>query len=212
MSKSSNNQEALRKRVYAFLDLHPKENKTFIDNHFRMKHVPKSTMYDILQRKEYSIGPERKVGSGQTAKKMPKKQIKRIEKSIDKKDGVSQRILAKRFNVSQQYISKIINEKTSIRHRNGTKAPKRTSAQKAAVRPKCRKLIAIFRKKIVIIDDELYFPLSNINLSGNAGYYTSDPDATLNEVKLKRKSKYEPKLLVWIALSEKGVSKHYIAP
>jgi len=48
--------------------------------------------------------------------------------------------------------------------------------------------------------------------SANAGFYTSNLDATPNEVKLKRKSKYEPKLLVWIALSEKGVSKHYIAP
>ena len=105
-----------------------------------------------------------------------------------------------------------MNEKTSIRHRKKTKAPKRTSVQKAAVRLKCQKLVALFRKKIVIIDDEVIFPLSNINLSGNARYYTSDPDATPNEVKLKRKSKYEPKLLVWIALSEKGVSKHYIAP
>ena len=104
MSKSSNNEEALRKRVYAFLDLHQKENKAFIVNHFRMENVPKSTMYDILQRKEKNIGPERKVGSGRTAKKMPKKQIKRLEKSIDKKDGVSQRTLAKRFNVSQPYI------------------------------------------------------------------------------------------------------------
>ena len=143
---------------------------------------------------------------------MPKKQIKRLEKLIDKKDGISQRILAKRFNVYQQYISKIINEKTSIRHRKNTKAPIRTSAQKVAMRPKCRKLVSLFRKKAVIIDDESCFPLSNINLSGNAEYYTSDPDATPNDVKPKRKSKYEPKLLVWIALSEKGVLKHYNAP
>ena len=147
MSKSSNNEEALRKRVYAFLDLHLKENKAFIVNHFRMEKVPKSTMYNILQRKEKNIGPERKVGSGRTAKKMPKKQIKRLEKSIDKKDGVSQRRLAKRFNVSQPYVSKIINEKTSIRYRKKVKAPKRTPAQKAAVRPKCRKLVSLFRKK-----------------------------------------------------------------
>jgi hypothetical protein len=73
-------------------------------------------------------------------------------------------------------------------------------------------LVSIFRKKFVIIDDESYFHLSNTELSGNAGYYSSDCEATPNEVKLKRKGKYEPKLLVWIALSKKGVSKHYIAP
>ena len=32
----------------------------------------------------------------------------------------------------------------------------------------------------MIIDDGSYFPLSNTNLSGNNGYYTSDPDATPN--------------------------------
>ena len=69
MPKTSNNQEALRKRVYAFLDLHPKENERFILNHFRMEKFPKSTMYDILQQKENNIGPERKVGSCHTAKK-----------------------------------------------------------------------------------------------------------------------------------------------
>ena len=109
------------------------------------------------------------------------------------------------------YISKIINKKMTIRHCKKTNAPKKTSAQKAAVRSKCHKLVALFWKKIVMIDDEAYFPLSNTNLSGNAGYYTSDPNAMPNEVKFKRKSKYEPKLLVWVALSKKGVSKHYIA-
>ena len=79
-------------------------------------------MYDILQRKENNVGPERKVKRGRTAKKTPKKQIKRLEKPIGKEDGISQRILAKRFSVSQQYISKIINEKTSIHHRKKTKA------------------------------------------------------------------------------------------
>ena len=147
---------------------------------------------------------------------MPKRQIKHLEKSINKKDGFSRRISAKKFNVSQQYISKIINKKTSIGHRKKTKAPKRTTAQEAAVRPKCRKLVlhklvALFRKKLVIIDDESYFPLVNTNLSGNSVYYTSDPDAMSNEVNL-RKRKYEPKLIVWVDLSEKGVSKHYITP
>jgi len=34
------------------------------------------------------------------------------------------------------------------------RAPKRTAVQKAAIRPKCRKLVVIFRKKAIIMDDE----------------------------------------------------------
>lgn len=212
MKKKAGNQEALRKRVYAFLDLHPNYKKSWVVNHFRSENIPKSTMYSILSRKENNIGPERKVGSGRKAKKMPTKQIKRLEKSIDHKDGISQRGLAKRFNVSQQYISHLIKTKTNIRYRKKSKAPKRTTAQIAALRPKCRKLASIFRKKYVIIDDESYFYLSNTGLSQNAGYYSSNVDQTENEVKLKRKTKFEPKLLVWIAFSQKGVSKYYIVP
>jgi len=62
------------------------------------------------------------------------------------------------------------------------------------------------------MDDESYFGLSNTELSGNAGFYTSDPHLTKDEVKTKRKSKYEKKILVWVAFSEKGLSRHYIAP
>ena len=81
---------------------------------------------------------------------------------------------------------------TSICYRKKAKPPKRKSAQKEPVRPKCQKMVALFRKKIVIIDDESYFPLSNTDLSGNTGYYTSNPDNSF-EVKLKGKSKYAPK-------------------
>ena len=92
------------------------------------------------------------------------------------------------------------------------KHQKRTPAQKAAVRSKCRWLVSIFRKKIVIIDDESYFYLSNTNISGNAGFYFSDINAASNDVRLKRKDKFEPKLLVWIAFSTKGISQQFIAP
>jgi predicted transcriptional regulator len=68
---------------------------------------------------------------------MPLKQIKRLKKPIFHKDRVSQRGLAKRFNVSQPYIfSQIIKNKTNFRYRKKTKAPIRTPAQKAALRPK----------------------------------------------------------------------------
>ena len=64
----------------------------------------------------------------------------------------------------------------------------------------------------MIIDDESYFGLSNSNISGNSGFYSSDVTATPSDVKLKRKSKFEQKLLVWVAISPKGLSKHYVAP
>ena len=77
---------------------------------------------------------------------------------------------------------------------------------------KCRKLSQIFRDKEVFIDNESYFQLSNEDLSGNADYNTSDSKQTPDRVILKRVAKYEQILLVWMAISPSGMSKHYIVP
>ena len=54
--------------------------------------------------------------------------------------------------------------------------------------------------------------MSNTDISGNAGFYSSDINAPSNDVRLKRKDKFEPKLLVWVEFSTKGISQQYIAP
>ena len=52
------------------------------------------------------------------------------------------------------------------------------------------------------MDDESYFPLKDDNINGNSGFYVS-PECPLGDVpedvRLRAKSKYPEKLLVWIA-------------
>ncbi|CAF4137061.1 unnamed protein product, partial [Rotaria sordida] len=60
------------------------------------------------------------------------------------------------------------------------------------------------------MDDEKYFSLSNVNILGNAYYYTNDKSTTPPDVKYKKKMKYEPKIMVWLAISSKGISEPYI--
>lgn len=212
VKKVTSKQDDVRKRVYEFIEINPELSKNEIVKHFMMESIPRSTLYNILKRKDNNILPERQVGSGRKAVKMTKKKIKQLGKKIDHQHGISQRSLAKKFNVNQSYICKTIKQKTIIRYHKKIKAPKRTPEQQSLVRPKCSKLVEIFRKKQVIIDDESYFGLSNCNISGNSGFYSSDVTTTPNDVKLKRKQKFEQKLLVWVAISPKGLSKHYVAP
>jgi hypothetical protein len=47
-------------------------------------------------------------------------------------------------------------------------------------------------------------------MPGNAGFYTSDKEKTPPDVKYKCKQKFEPKIIVWLALSSKGISTPYI--
>ena len=59
----------------------------------------------------------------------------------------------------------------------------------------------------LIMDDEKYFLLQVQSAPTNRGFYTSDKRTTAPQVKFKRTQKFEAKILVWIAISEKGISK-----
>ena len=56
------------------------------------------------------------------------------------------------------------------------------------------------------MDDESYFTLSNSTLAGNDRFYTDDVRTCPESVKHNLKSKFEQKLLVWIAVSSEGMS------
>ena len=179
-------EETLRHRVYRFAETHSNWSKSAIVKHFMVENVPKTTIYDILRRMQNKIGPDRKVGSGPKPTKMTKAKVTLLKSMIDHSDGVSQRALASKFGVTQSYISELINNKTDIRYHKKVPTPRRTVEQEAVIRPKCSKLAKIFRKKFVVIDDESYFGLSNTQISGNRGYYSSDTTKTPEKVKQKQ--------------------------
>jgi len=48
------------------------------------------------------------------------------------------------------------------------------------------------------------------HISADDNFYTSDFDKTPNSVKYQTKSKYEKKLMVWVAASINGLSEIYV--
>ena len=63
----------------------------------------------------------------------------------------------------------------------------------------------------LIMDDEKYFLLQDQSAPTNRGLYTSDKRTTAPQIKFKRTQKFEPKILVWIATSEKWISKPFFS-
>ena len=55
------------------------------------------------------------------------------------------------------------------------------------------------------------FLLQDQSAPTNRVLYTSDKRTTAPQVKFKRIQKFEPKILVWIAISEKGISKPFFS-
>src|SRR5205823_6522067 len=92
------------------------------------------------------------------------------------------------------------------------KTPKYTKKQLQQIPKQCRKIRRQLttNNTFIIIDDEKYFTFSNHDIPQNTGFYTSDKENAPNDVKYKPKEKYEKKILVWLALSAKGVSTPFI--
>ena len=110
--------------MYAFLENHCDKPKTFTVNHFAAEGVARSTLFDILKRKDDGISSERQSGSGRPAKIMTKSGIKRLVKLFDHKCGISQRKAARKMKCSQFLINLALENKTLIRKRKKTKIPK----------------------------------------------------------------------------------------
>ncbi|CAF2052575.1 unnamed protein product [Rotaria magnacalcarata] len=103
-------------------------------------------------------------------------------------------------------------KKLGLKYYKRQKAPKYNQKQLDQMAWRCRKLRRNFidSKKFIVMDDEKYFTLSGDNMPGNAGFYSSNTANTPWNVKFKSKQKFEPKVLVWLALSSKGISVPYI--
>ncbi|CAF4807446.1 unnamed protein product, partial [Rotaria sp. Silwood2] len=93
------------------------------------------------------------------------------------------------------------------------RAPKYTEEQHQEVLIRVRRLYRILSNYDfeLVMDDEKCFLLHSESVAANRGFYTSDKDITPPEIKFRRSQKYEPKILVWTALSENGISKPFFA-
>ena len=56
----------------------------------------------------------------------------------------------------------------------------------------------------MIIDDETYVPINREDIPGCKYFHSSNPNTLKNSEKVKPKSKFFKKLLIWQALDENG--------
>lgn len=210
--KNKSNQDTLRERVYKFYIEHRDHGKTYTLNHFLAEKISKATIYRVIRRAENESGYMRRIGSGRTAIKMTPKKITQMKNMFNNSDSVSYRLAARKFGISPSYAHKVIKTKSSIRMRRKIRVPKRSERQKADAKTKCGRLIRKFANFDWVLDDETFFTLSHSTIRGNQFFYTSDINTCPSSVKFAPKTKFEPKILLWAAISPKGISKPYFAP
>ena len=86
--------------------------------------------------------------------------------------------------------------------------PDRNDQQKGVNRAKCATLYRKYRDREWILDDESYLKKTHFTINGNDNFYSDNIDLAPAKVKFRRKHKYEKKLLVWIAMSPRGIQSH----
>lgn len=204
-----------RNIIVEFYERNVKCGKSYTVKHFQEQGVSRRTCYSVLATYEERGSTKRATGSGRPAVKMPKAARTRLLKAASDKKGVTSRKLARKFNIDRSYVSKLL-AKGQVKWHRRERAPAATPEQEQKQRARCRKLS---RERLpaksdisIIMDDESFFPFKHDEMPGNAGYYTSDKENTPPEVRYRRKKKFPPKLLVWMAISDRGYSELFFVP
>ena len=203
--------EVLSQRICNFYcDAANKSVKTTV-NYFKKQNIPQNTVYYIL-KKYLRYGTTKDLPRNGRPVKLSTKDLNRLVKSVNNRCARSQRKLGRRFRVHQSTISRNLRQRTSVIIRKRKKAPKMDSEeQQRRARKNCSKL---YRKLLndydLIIDDEKFFKLSGNNVLGNRYFYSTDPSAAPPNIRFQQKTKFESKVMVWMAISAKGVSNVYV--
>ncbi|XP_065652827.1 uncharacterized protein LOC136080143 [Hydra vulgaris] len=97
----------------------------------------------------------------------------------------------------------------SIKYRKREKTPKYIIEQQIKAKKRSRRLVNQLynTKSLLVIDDEIYFCFAGGNMPGNSGYYTNNKKTCPESVRFIGKEKFPKKLLMWIAISDRGMSE-----
>ncbi len=137
--------------------------------------------------------------------------MKRLQDAAEHRVGTSQRKLAQKFGVVQSTINYNF-KKIDLKYYKRQRTPKYTEKQIDQIPKKCRKIRRQITTKdtFVVIGDEKFFTFSNDDTSQNVGFYSFNKKYAPDNVKYRSKEKYPKKVLVWLALSAKGISTPFI--
>lgn len=208
-------QEEKRNLISDFYTKNLSKGKPYTVKYFEKLGICRRTVYNVISRVEKGNTLNRKKGSGRKHWKISNYQKASIFRSVDGKSGISQRKMARKYNVSQQYVSKLLKNR-GIKYYKRQSAPDSSETQEKKQKTRLR----ILKKKLntehkhddIVIDDESYFTLNGYDQPNNRGYYASDKSTVDPNIKYKRRKKFAPKILVWIAISNKGISDAYFLP
>jgi hypothetical protein len=146
---------------------------------------------------------------------MPPTRVRSLLNSATSSRAFSQRVIARKYGISQQFVCKILRSK-GLHCYKKQKAPKvsekQITVQKVRIDRLSRFVLSKNPEPLFILDDESYFTFSGTNMPQNDHYYSTSCGSTENSRKFRYQTKFQDKLICWIAISGRGIAKPYFCP
>ena len=211
---SGSKQLGVRNRIAEFVKNHQNWEKNRNVKHFVEEGIIVTTIYRTINRIQKGMSVDRKPGSGSKGAILKKIKNKIIENCVNEV-GISYRYIGRKHGISHHSAKKILLE-SGVERRQRVRCPKTTEKQALVQKQRLHKLARTYFKAdnniVVIMDDESYFTTDGSDTNLNNNYYTHPSLELPDTIKYHPKAKYPQKVLVWVAISEKGISEPYIAP
>lgn len=203
--------EARAKRIIQFYIGQGCESKKTTCEHFAAEGVPKSTLYGIIRRFEVTRLTEYKSLVGRPRSVATPQVVQKIKQVFTDRPNTSVRNLASKMKIARSTLSHIKIKTLHLRARTKKIVPRYINNQETRAKSGARFVCDKARRKILIIDDETYVPADPEDVPGRKFYHCLDPIKVKFEDKVKPKTKFFKKYLVWQALDENGnISEPYI--
>jgi hypothetical protein len=199
-------EEMTRNRVVTFYNNNTDKPISYTVKHFMAEGMPRSSIYNIINTYKKRLTTKEKVGKGRYFQKMSTSKVQKLYRMMNHKDNFTISGAARKFSVDRRTIKYWL-KKRSIRRYKKKKSPKYNRTQEIMVKRQCAWLCRYCRKFDFVIDDEKHFTLSH---SLNDSYFASPKKSTPDSVKYAPKQKFEPKVMLWIAISKNGMSKPFL--
>jgi hypothetical protein len=208
-------QLVLRKRIGIFYQKYKHLGKTFTVKHFKLENINKTLVYRVIDKIDNGISLERKPVIN-SSRNIPKKIKDKIIEENVLEFGRSYRAIGRKYKIDGKNVKKILIE-SDVKRKKRRKAPKSNENQRIRQKKKCleklrRKVLMPSNDIEIVMDDESYFTLDGSNSYGNDYYYSYEGLEAPENAKYIFRSKFPSKVMIWLAISNRGISKPFITP
>lgn len=202
--------ENLRKSIQRFTVKNPNSRPIDIVDHFVKEGYARATLFKNVKRCSEDVPIKDKKKSGRPSSWTCARRS-RLKRLTNNRTGVSQIKLGLKFGVHQSTVSRQL-RKQGIKNYRREKTPKYTMSQALEAQKTCRRLVnQLYRSgDEVAMDDEKYFELDGPSQLGNRRFYSDDKSECPDSVRFAGHAKFPVKILVWVAISARGISEPFI--